>query len=1090
MEKKICIGLFFVLVLGWVFASNVNIFNISNPSAGTYWRNGSHDITFKVFAEDVNGFEGQADLNIEVYYSTSIGAFETLIKDYNLVNTGYCGNTNNFNEPNGIICTIPWGVSLQDNNYYIDLNLYTYRNNLPIDTVKKGSESFYVDNTAPKIRVIFPTGVVCGSQDVVVTNEQMLTFDLNDPNGININATGVKVELLNVGNQQSSFSAAGCIEKDGNYHCSYKETALFKTGEYNISIFSEDRAGNPADCNFKLNYSDKEAPVTVQDLSAIPGEEQITLLWTGNTENDLNGYKIYYSDKNCDFNTQTGTYTGFTTNTTYALTGLDSNKVYYFHVLAVDLSGNDGNLSECETETPNPLNAPPKPTFHSSTHSNDIWSTEPHVIISWNADGAKGYSCSWDSPNTEPDSTIETSGYCYEKELDESSVSNGTHYLKVKACARNNVCSSSETFIVKVDNSAPSAPRNITPDMHYNGNMELRWDEPATVGPSGIKEYRVYRSTSSGFSTTSNYRVKTIRADDSDYEVDSDTYKWIDTDPGDHKGTRYYYRVTAVSNAGVEGDPSSRVEARYSKNQPRITIGLPEYAGAERITLTVRSIEEKMMGCSLEVRAPSDSGFHRLGNLIDNTYGPVEKYYTFDSADGVGKAEFRLTCTNLDGMVTRYLRVDTVKPSVKWVSPKAGSDVNGKVELVAEAQDQRYGIKEVSFYYGNKKIGTATKPFEEDKYKANWDSAGLSGKVSLKVIAKDHAGNTAEATIEVNVKTSETAQETGARSAIDAAEKAKKAALGRVKAFTAIGVTAPKEMQALKTSASAEFVSAKSYFSAKNFEKAKEHAENSKAGFEKLLLQFPAPKEFFSKEFSFDSAKLAGISAMFSDKSLSDKAKANLADANAGRKIVVYSVKDGNKEEYVIAIKVSFVNTTDNNALQLIEVIPKELVKSSDELASILPFEVLAKDPVIKFTLAGIQKGNTATISYYLKNPLSKSEVEELKASGALESFNQPSLVFPKEEKIESAIFAQGNQAQPAAMFSLAGLLPLAGIAIALVIAGFIAYLFLANRPVEEEETTALGAAIRRVEGKSSFLRGLGGNKAEEKKSRWSYKGE
>ena len=139
-----------LLVLSSVFAASVGVTGISAPASGTYWKNDSHNIVFTVFATDVNGEAGQADLNVEVYYSSSAGDYSNLIGDFNLVNTSYCGSVNDFNNA-GVQCTIPWTMSISsDGNYYIDLNVYTHRaGSATGDTNKISSSSFYADNTVP-----------------------------------------------------------------------------------------------------------------------------------------------------------------------------------------------------------------------------------------------------------------------------------------------------------------------------------------------------------------------------------------------------------------------------------------------------------------------------------------------------------------------------------------------------------------------------------------------------------------------------------------------------------------------------------------------------------------------------------------------------------------------------------------------------------------------------------------------------------------------------------------------------------------------------------------------------------------------------
>ena len=140
-----------VLLLASASAGTVTVSNITSPTSGNYWKNGTHNIVFKVYASDVNGAAGQADLNVKIYYSTSAGAYTTLIDDYNLINTSYCGSVNDFNVTGGVQCTIPWSMSIAtDGNYYVDFNAYTYRNGTETgDDGTGSSSSFYADNTAP-----------------------------------------------------------------------------------------------------------------------------------------------------------------------------------------------------------------------------------------------------------------------------------------------------------------------------------------------------------------------------------------------------------------------------------------------------------------------------------------------------------------------------------------------------------------------------------------------------------------------------------------------------------------------------------------------------------------------------------------------------------------------------------------------------------------------------------------------------------------------------------------------------------------------------------------------------------------------------
>lgn len=81
--------------------------------------------------------------------------------------------------------------------------------------------------------------------------------------------------------------------------------------------------------------------------------------------------------------------------------------------------------------------------------------------------------------------------------------------------------------------------------------------------------------------------------------------------------------------------------------------------------------------------------------------------------------------------------VDTVAPFVSLSTPYEGSTVSGVVGIYAGASDS-FGVTDVRFYVGSTLIGTDTVA----PYTLNWDSTSVAnGLVSLKVEARDSAGN-------------------------------------------------------------------------------------------------------------------------------------------------------------------------------------------------------------------------------------------------------------------------------------------------------------------------------------------------------------
>lgn len=95
------------------------------------------------------------------------------------------------------------------------------------------------------------------------------------------------------------------------------------------------------------------------------------------------------------------------------------------------------------------------------------------------------------------------------------------------------------------DTTAPSAPTGLsaTPS---GTTVSLNWND--NDSSEGVSYYNVYRSTTSGFSVGSSYKIGTATA--SAY-----------SDTGRSQGTTYYYKVTAVDDSDNESSASSQASA-------------------------------------------------------------------------------------------------------------------------------------------------------------------------------------------------------------------------------------------------------------------------------------------------------------------------------------------------------------------------------------------------------------------------------------------------------------------------------------------------------------------------------------------------
>jgi len=269
---KHCVKILFpfallVFFLATTFAGTISTTNITSPTSGTYWANGSHNIVFKVYAEDVNGSAGQADLNVELYYSTTAGNYTTLIGDFNLINTTYCGNTNDFNVAGGVQCTIPWSMSISsDGNYYIDFNAYTHRGGTPTgDTNKVSSSSFYVDNTSPSVI----TGFVANDEK---DGKIVLYWDA-------ISNTGPKdFKQFNIYYSDTAFSDCSngtlATTSTDSSLTTYTFTGLSTNINYYFCVTVEDLAGNEDTTSAPIEVQMSKRSVHGGGYGALPVTEE------------------------------------------------------------------------------------------------------------------------------------------------------------------------------------------------------------------------------------------------------------------------------------------------------------------------------------------------------------------------------------------------------------------------------------------------------------------------------------------------------------------------------------------------------------------------------------------------------------------------------------------------------------------------------------------------------------------------------------------------------------------------------------------------------------------------------------------------
>jgi hypothetical protein len=127
----------------------------------------------------------------------------------------------------------------------------------------------------------------------------------------------------------------------------YASTGLAATTQYYYRVRAYNAGGNSAYTS-SANATTSAIPAIPTGLSAtVLSATSVQLSWTDNSNNET-GFRVQKSTNNVGFNTVTTTGANATT---YTVTGLTANQIYYFHIRAESASGNSANTASV-TATP------------------------------------------------------------------------------------------------------------------------------------------------------------------------------------------------------------------------------------------------------------------------------------------------------------------------------------------------------------------------------------------------------------------------------------------------------------------------------------------------------------------------------------------------------------------------------------------------------------------------------------------------------------------------------------------------------------------------------------------------------------------
>jgi fibronectin type 3 domain-containing protein len=124
-----------------------------------------------------------------------------------------------------------------------------------------------------------------------------------------------------------------------------------KPGDYNYFLGSLDeiyiykRAISEVEIKDRYLEGDWPPPSGPQNLSASAGDQQIILIWSPNTDPDLDKYRIYRDTSSPAITLIDSVVSSSPPDTFYTDTGLVNGQIYYYRITAVDSAGNESIFS-------------------------------------------------------------------------------------------------------------------------------------------------------------------------------------------------------------------------------------------------------------------------------------------------------------------------------------------------------------------------------------------------------------------------------------------------------------------------------------------------------------------------------------------------------------------------------------------------------------------------------------------------------------------------------------------------------------------------------------------------------------------------